>query len=128
MELKMVAKCVGWCVCIVGWHETAPVTLILRHLGNQLSFASTSRCQAKYGPIKTLYARLPNMTQRLDCILFVTFFLIPPQYFVKGKTDFLCDTIGWIACCVLYTDPILLFIFLRFIPERLGYSIDRKHI
>lgn len=39
----------------------------------------------------------------------------------REKLDFLCDTIGWIACCVLYTDPILLFIFLRFIPERLGY-------
>jgi hypothetical protein len=43
-----------WLVCVcIGWHETAPITLILRHLGNQLSFALTSSRQAKYGPIKT---------------------------------------------------------------------------
>jgi hypothetical protein len=75
------------CVCIVGWHETAPITLILPHLGNQLSFASTSSCQAKYGPIKTLYTRLSNMTQqRLDCILLVTiFFPYSTGVFCQGK-------------------------------------------
>lgn len=79
---------------------------------------------------RRLYTRLPNMKQQcLDCILLVTtFFLIPPEYFVQGKIDFLCDTIGWIACCVLYTDPILLFIFLRFIPERLGYIRSIENI
>ncbi len=111
----------------IRWHETAPITFILRHLRNQLSFASTSSCQAKYGPIKTLYSRLPNMTQRLDCILLVTFFpprLIPPQYFVKGKSDFLCDTIGWIACSVLYGSNS--FIYFSSIYSRASRLYDRS--
>lgn len=119
------------CACIVGWHETAPITLILRHLGNQLSFASTSSCPGKIWPNQDGYILVfPTWSSNA----LIAFFLLPlfslfhRSILSREKLDFLCDTIGWIACCVLYTDPILLFIFLRFIPERLGYIRSIENI